>query len=647
MTINWKSYYKDEQISDYNLSNYKDNDIEIKLFNTNDLYMGRDNQINYLNPYLGELPMMYYIYKNNLKSDYIVISQYRRDITYIDYEQLDKDKIQVIYLWDENNDVKLKDRLLQYRDPSGEIKEILWKYFKEHFSLSDEEITNIQNKKSYKCMSCFVWAMNWKIYCKLCEFIFGFLDKLFPNEEWKNVNNILTFRDNQKKIYYELYKDKYDWVFDNNRYLTFIIEDTLSVVLNQFFDLFGNNKYWDETYIVTYVNKYDTICDVAKFYKLNIKCNPFNIFVKCIDDKSYEEFYDFFISKNNWQFNKIKILRKDETYDNRAIRLMINQYIDVNKPIDLQNNKFNIKNIMQNMKITIWCSYHNNEQIQDYKLNELNQNIYKLYDTTSFSDPNFNKYFSEFTTMYNVWKNNIKSDVIGFCHYRRFFDLSTVNFNEIYNKNEIYGIDELSGGYGLDNKNKEWPFCREYSNIVYDTFLDFLKEKNVPLKKSYEYYKTNLFCIYGGGCYLLRYDTFYYLADVLFNYLNEILFKNFINDHNVIYNNQRPDRTVGYIMEQLFGFLIRNNNYNNSVIKSNIINHAFTYILKTGDLKEIDYLKKLYISNIKIGFKKFYVVTNNIVVNNWNLLDQMYLFNYIKIVNSLNDIKDDNFIILT
>ena len=299
------------------------------------------------------------------------------------------------------------------------------------------------------------------------------------------------------------------------------------------------------------------------------------------------------------------------------------------------------------LKITIWCSYHDNNLINEYKLNELNTNIYKLYNTTLFEQHNLNKYFSEFTTMYNVWKNNIKSDVIGFCHYRRYFDLSTINFEDIYNNNEIYGIDEHSGGYTLNNENKEWPFCSNYENIIYNTFLHFLKEYNVPLKQSYEYYYNNFFYQFGCGLYLLKYDTFYYLANIFFNYLNTIIFPNFINDYNVIYNKESPNRNFGYVIEQLFGFLIRNNNYNNSIIKSNKINHTYAYKLKTGNIKEIEYIKNLYITNLKTGFKKFYIISNNINVKDWELLNNDYFYNYIKIIKYENEIENKNYIILS
>ena len=342
--INWKSYYEDDQIKEYNLNNYKDNDIEIKLFNTNDLNMSCDNQINYLNPYLGELPMMYYIWKNNLKSDYICISQYRRDITYIDYNELDKNKIQVIYRWDDNDSVKLKDRLLPKRDPSGKIKRTLWKFLKEHYNLSNSELLKIKNKTIFQCMACFVWAMNWETYCKLCELIFGFLDSLFPNDKWKNIDTILKFRNKEKIKYIKKYNKDDDYVFNDNRYLVHIIEDILSIILSSFIDIFKNNKYSDETYILTEVNKNHTIFDVADFYRLNIKCNPEHIYIKCLDNKSYKEFDNFFIKRNHWAFYRMIVINKNQKYDN-VIQLNINQYINLNQPIDLYNNQYEIKNI--------------------------------------------------------------------------------------------------------------------------------------------------------------------------------------------------------------------------------------------------------------------------------------------------------------
>ena len=88
---NWKSYYKNTHINDYNLKESE----HVKLFNTNDLTYKEDN-INHMNPYLGEMPMLYYIWKNQIKSDYIIISQYRRDFYNINFDELQKNKVQVL-----------------------------------------------------------------------------------------------------------------------------------------------------------------------------------------------------------------------------------------------------------------------------------------------------------------------------------------------------------------------------------------------------------------------------------------------------------------------------------------------------------------------------------------------------------------------
>ena len=58
----WRSYYQKEQYNDFNILTNNN----VIPFYTNDLSNNQIN-INYLNEYLGELVMLYYIWKNNLK----------------------------------------------------------------------------------------------------------------------------------------------------------------------------------------------------------------------------------------------------------------------------------------------------------------------------------------------------------------------------------------------------------------------------------------------------------------------------------------------------------------------------------------------------------------------------------------------------
>ena len=142
--INWKSYYYDSQVKEYNLRNT----YCVNLFNTNDLNMSGENQINYLNPYLGELVMMYYIWKNNLKSDYICISQYRRDFTYIDFDELDKGKIQCYDQFVQHS--KMGKIISSDFDPSGYCIEKLYSFLKRKYDLSDEDIKILKTRRNLK-----------------------------------------------------------------------------------------------------------------------------------------------------------------------------------------------------------------------------------------------------------------------------------------------------------------------------------------------------------------------------------------------------------------------------------------------------------------------------------------------------------------
>ena len=339
--INWKSYYKEDQIDKYNLRNT----YCINLFNTNDFDMPGDNQINYLNPYLGELPMMYYVWKNNLKSDYICISQYRRDITYIDFDELDKGKIQCLDLWTNENGTELVGQhLLNKWDPLGYATEKLWSFLKKKYGYDDNSIENLKNKRLTVTTPVFVWAMKWEKYCELCEFIFGYLDEMFPNDEWKNHDRMLLFQNKQKNAFYRRYPGENDFTVTIDRYIVHIVEEVLIVMLSFFFDVFKNNELMNKTHIYTEIGEESDYSDVVRFYHKNVKCNPFDIVVKCKDKKTYDNVKKFFNEDwAKWEFYKLKIITNSEQYDSNAFKLRIDEYIDLDHPIDLHQGKYNIK----------------------------------------------------------------------------------------------------------------------------------------------------------------------------------------------------------------------------------------------------------------------------------------------------------------
>ena len=85
--------------------------------------------------------------------------------------------------------------------------------------------------------------------------------------------------------------------------------------------------------------------------------------------------------------------------------------------LNIDNNKFFYP--LKNYERT----YHSDSQLVDYSLKE--EGAIKLFKGNAPVEGeninHLNQFYSEMTTMYWVWKNNIISEKVGFCHYRRVF----------------------------------------------------------------------------------------------------------------------------------------------------------------------------------------------------------------------------------
>lgn len=141
-------------------------------------------------------------------------------------------------------------------------------------------------------------------------------------------------------------------------------------------------------------------------------------------------------------------------------------------------------------ELTIWITYHDNAQINQYGLYE--DETYSLFkgndlDVKGENINHLNPYYAEIVTLYWVWKNNLKSKKVGFCHYRRKFshilsiepgqcqvlainrNCSVFNhYKNSHNYHDLYdAIDILNNIYGDDNKYAKYllesktfiPFC--------------------------------------------------------------------------------------------------------------------------------------------------------------------------------------------
>lgn len=152
-------------------------------------------------------------------------------------------------------------------------------------------------------------------------------------------------------------------------------------------------------------------------------------------------------------------------------------------------------------EMTMWLTYHDDAQIEQYNLKE--DDTVRLFKGNNLevkgeSINHLNRFYSEMTTMYWVWKNNKRSKYVGFCHYRRRFThfmeiehgecqvMEVIKFpftifhhyKDAHNYNDYYDvIDILNEKYGKNNKYSEYmlqsktfiPFCSFIMH--YDDFV--------------------------------------------------------------------------------------------------------------------------------------------------------------------------------
>lgn len=219
-------YYDKSHIIDYNL---QETDI-IKLFNTKKKI--KQDNINYLSKFFCELSAYYYVWKNNIKSDYVGFCHYRRNFHKIYYDWLDNNNVQAFYTncYDTYNNSLFKD------------------YLKEKYNITDDFYM-----MTYKHM----YIMPWNIFDKVCECIFGFYDWIYDNYglNWKDEEDLYSIME-------LLYDTK---MF--NEWPCFL------AVFNEFAISYFINK-------ITQVKVFDNTINTAILYKTDNKDNLFNIYKK-------------------------------------------------------------------------------------------------------------------------------------------------------------------------------------------------------------------------------------------------------------------------------------------------------------------------------------------------------------------------------
>lgn len=152
-------------------------------------------------------------------------------------------------------------------------------------------------------------------------------------------------------------------------------------------------------------------------------------------------------------------------------------------------------------------TYHDDQLLTEYNLKETDTiSLFKGNETSVKGDNiNYlNRFYSELTTMYYVWKNRKESQLVGFCHYRRLFK-------------ECFDIDEgqcqvLTIIYGC-NVFQQYKISHNYQDL-YDV-IDILCEQYGNNNKYSKY------LLYGNVfipfcCFIMDYSDFEKLCNWLF-----------------------------------------------------------------------------------------------------------------------------------
>ena len=324
----WCTYHNNNIPKEYNLFTTD----TLQLFNDDDFTLKEDN-INYLHDYLGEITTYYYVWKNQIKSKYVGFCQYRRHYQYIDYKELEKNGI--ISYWNcIFHDNTLYDLNKSVINDFIFFDFINYMYYKYNIDIDDNIFINLSQKVAYHSMNIY----KWDVFNEVCDFIFGFLDYI-TNGTWKNEKSMIHLTQ-----YYHLKDIKY--TNENPFKIDWYWKRAWSVVLEILLGIFVNIKY-KINYTSNIYDKYSLILDETtiddeqefikkfdKWYKINIKTG---ITIFCVSENIMN------ILKDNIDINKYVYLRTDDPFCLSKINLKINEKISCNDSLEFHKGKFKIE----------------------------------------------------------------------------------------------------------------------------------------------------------------------------------------------------------------------------------------------------------------------------------------------------------------
>ena len=225
--------------------------------------------------------------------------------------------------------------------------------------------------------------------------------------------------------------------------------------------------------------------------------------------------------------------------------------------------------------LTIWITYHDDKHIKEFGLEEDETfRLFKGNDLTVEGENinHLNRFYSELTTFYWVWKNQIRSKVIGFCHYRRLFthimdvEPGTCQVMQIANM-----------GYTVE---RYYRLAHNY-NDIYD-IIEIIDEK-YGVGNRYSKYLLEETVFIPFCCFIMCYEDFEKLCDFLFPILFAFDQKNGLNMEPENYR-RKAERDFSYdkvdYQQRAISFLAER------IISAYLVNHMNLVCVQTYNHQE-------------------------------------------------------------
>ncbi len=313
---------------------YKYNLKEDDIYHIVDLTEHKENDINNLNEYLGELCTMYYVWKNNLKSEYVGFCHYRLFFCDFALNELKNGYVQTCatekFTNEENNSFYTFCKKLNINEY---ILVSYNRYLIEKYNININLCKDIIVGPNY----CNMFVCSWEQFNDLCKFIFGFLEYLMPNESWKDPNQIEYLR-NLLISYGECdlrlcnIDNTYRWAL-GKRMFTYFFENLLGAYISNKFKYIDGCSYNDKLSIyIKYEN--DNDFNENEFFEWHHKqigsgINKIYLLYNDILNVTLGDINNFlYIAKYTI------LLNKNEHYKlpKNSIKLNIDEYIDTVNP---------------------------------------------------------------------------------------------------------------------------------------------------------------------------------------------------------------------------------------------------------------------------------------------------------------------------